>query len=138
MMLKSLLSKFSTPRDLSDDDILDVYGELLENLGMVEPVSKLPAPKARIKAALLNRAKLANDQEMQALMVAYLCLAQFQDTTLGTINPPTSAEIKQMNGDQLADVVLKMGPQIQNTKIIEPMVTLERRVLAEEWDQANA
>ncbi|MBZ0140843.1 MAG: hypothetical protein K8H87_13885 [Pseudorhodoplanes sp.] len=134
MAVRFLRSLFGS-RDLSDDDVLDAYGALLEAAELFEPISKLPAPKARIKAAIVSRAKVATDSERNDLLVAYLALAKFQDTSLAGVSAHDLQQAKD-NSDPV-EAVLALGPKIKAVSVLTELVNFERKVLAEEWEQAE-
>lgn len=64
--------------------IIQIYGNVLETQapspGCVADVSKLPFPKAKIKAALIMGLKKTNDQHMREMLkVGYTLLADWQE-----------------------------------------------------------
>ncbi len=136
-MLQEFFAKLFRSRELSDDDLLDAYGAVLETAELYEALSRLPAPKARIKAAILGRAKVAIEEEKKALLVAYLALANFQDSTLSGVSMADAKAAAEKSGDDLVQAVLKLGPNIKNMEVLNNLVTFERRILAQEWEQAE-
>ena len=136
-MLQKFFARLSATKQWSDDEILDSYGAVLESAEMYEPISKLPASKARIKGVILNRAGKATEAEMHSLLVAYLSLARFQDSTLSGVSLNDAKSASRKTGDDLVKADLQMGPQIKSMGILNDLVALERRVLAEEWEQAE-
>ena len=78
---RSLLAARHGHGEVSEPDLLTLYGDLLQRAGMIEPESCLPAPKNVIKAAIIEEARRLSaknqDDGVETLRTCYALLASF-------------------------------------------------------------
>lgn len=117
----------------SEGDLIDAYALILESAEMIEPLDRLPAPKSEIKRALLDWAARLPESKRESVLVAYLSLAQFQDTTLPTLSQSQLSKLAGKPLKEMSDGIHDLESAFRNNAVLTEQVNLERRVLAAEW-----
>jgi hypothetical protein len=106
---QSLLAARQRHVQAPQSDVLTLYGDLLQQVGMIEPESSLPAPKNVIKAAIIEEARhlsaRGEHKGVETLRTCYSLLSGFVSDEVAARNQVGDGAASEIDGLQPEDLL---------------------------------